>query len=393
MPGPDVDVAVVGDGPAGLALAAACRSVGLAVVVVGPDEPWRNTYGTWLDDVPDLPRTLFAAVAERVVAHGERPHELGRPYAVIDNAALRDHLGTGLDRHVARASSVQQFGWGHRVVSDAGAVDARLVVDATGRAGALAARPSPVAWQTALGVVVDEVPPDAAVERGAATLMDFREPPGGVAGVGAPTFCYVVPLGDRWLVEETVLAARHAVAPDALGARLAARLGSDGAALVADATRAGGDHAAERVRIGMGGPLPRVVPGSPVPFGAAAGYVHPATGYSVAASLRAAPRVAAAIADDRDVWEGVWPRAHRRARVLHDLGLAALLRLDADATRRFFDAFFDLPPGDWRDYLHVDVDAGRVAGVMRELFSAAPWPVRRRLMAMNPLTLARLARP
>ncbi len=74
-----------------------------------------------------------------------------------------------------------------------------------------------------------------------------------------------------------------------------------------------------------------------VAFGAAAKLTHPATGYSVAASLRAAPRVAAAIADGGDarhVWEAVWPPALRRTRRLHDYGLEVLLGLGPASWRR-----------------------------------------------------------
>jgi lycopene beta-cyclase len=193
----------------------------------------------------------------------------------------------------------------------------------------------------------------------------------------------VVPVHDGWLVEETVLAARPAVDPSMLRARLEHRLGPDGRELVDAALRS------ESVRIPMGGPIPAPSQ-AVVRFGAAAGFVHPATGYSVAASIRAAPRVAAAIAEGDDVWRAVWPRAHRRARALHDYGLERILRLDADDTRAFFDAFFDLPADRWGEYLRVDTTPAAVASVMRGVFSGSPPTVRRRLMAGNPRALVRL---
>ena len=79
--GPALDVAVVGDGPAGLALAAACRTLGLAVAVVGDGRPWSATYGMWRDEV-DLPDHCFGHVSTRTVVEGRRHHDLVAPHAV-----------------------------------------------------------------------------------------------------------------------------------------------------------------------------------------------------------------------------------------------------------------------------------------------------------------------
>jgi lycopene beta-cyclase len=200
---------------------------------------------------------------------------------------------------------------------------------------------------------------------------------------------------DGWLVEETVLAARPSVEPLALLPRLAARLGRHPDTLLADAIRT------EYVRIPLGGPLPDRA-SAVVAFGAAAGYVHAATGYSVAASIRAAPRVAdaaaAALADGpgavdvRPLAEAVWPRSLRRTRVLHDYGLEVLLDLDDDGVRSFFDAFFELEQRDWTSYLRVDTPPAQVSAVMARLFRSSSWPTRRRLAGRNPLPLAQLLR-
>ena len=48
------DVAVVGAGPAGLALAAELGALGLAVVLVARDAPFVNNYGVWRDEFRDL---------------------------------------------------------------------------------------------------------------------------------------------------------------------------------------------------------------------------------------------------------------------------------------------------------------------------------------------------
>lgn len=374
------DVAIVGDGPAGLALAAACGAVGLEVVVHGSGEPWAATYATWRDDVPMVPDEVFASITPMVDVIGDRRHRIERPYGVFDNAALREHLLAGLPSGTLRVGRV-----------DPAALDAPTVVVATGAGPEAGPDVGSVPWQTAHGVVLAELPASLDVAPDAVTLMDWRAP-GAVAPAPGdpPSFCYVVPVHDGWLVEETVLAATPAVPPERLRARLERRLGVDGPVIVADAVRV------EEVRIPMrvtGGP--DTDPGAPVRFGAAAGFVHPATGYSVAASLRAASRVARAIAAGADVHAAVWPRPQRRARVLHDYGLDALLRLDAGETAAFFDAFFDacvgLPVERWAAYLRVDTTPGEVARVMARVFRRAPWSVRRRLMAGDPRVLRRLA--
>ena len=350
------DVAVVGDGPAGLALAAAARRNGLDVVVVGAGRPWTATYGTWRDDVPDLPGDCFGHVLDAIAVHGHRRHELARPYAIVDNDALRDHLASGLDVVVAPAERIRHMAWGSRVLTADGAVDARIVVDARGRT-----RPGAAA-QTAYGVVVAERPVDGPV------LMDLR--PAGTAGA-VPTFGYAVPVGDGWLVEETVLAARPPVPATSLAPRLAARVGGPPVGRT------------ELVDIPMGGRLPDRR--GPVPlFGAAAGYAHPATGFSVAASLRAAPRVAAVLgrADARTVWDAVWPRALRRTRRLHDYGLEVLLGLDQDALATFFDTFFDLRVDVWAPYLRIDAPPGAVSRTMTTLLRRLPRGLRRRLLVV-----------
>lgn len=383
MTGPELDVAVVGDGPAGLALAAACRERGVGVVVVGPDQPWTATYGTWVDDVADLSLRCFATISPAVVAHARVRHVLHRPYGVLDGARLRRHLGAGLARGPVAAVGVQHFAWGSRVRTDDGDLDVRLVVDATGRTASRWAgpRPQPVAWQTAYGVVVDT--PPIRFDTDLPTFMDLR----GVARDGGPpTFCYVVPVGDGWLVEETVLAARAPMDPRWLAGRLADRLGADGPEIVGAANRI------ETVSIPMGGSLPSGRQPI-VAFGAAAGYTNPVTGYSVAAALRAAPRVADAAAcalaapgrpETALIQRSVWPAPLRRTRRLHDHGLEVLLRLPPYELAEFFDAFFGLPTAQWSAYLRIDSPPAEVSRAMVAVLRRLPWRVRRRVLATPP---------
>jgi lycopene beta-cyclase len=354
------DVAVVGDGPAGLALAAAARVAGLDVAVVGTGRPWTATYGVWRDDVAALPDACFGHVLEGIAVHGHRHHDVRRAYGILDNDALRAHLGRGLDVVATPAERIRHMAWGTRVVTAGGDIDARIVVDARGRTT------DAQTAQTAYGIVV------AAPPAGGAVLMDLRP-----AGVGPPTFAYVVPVTDGWLVEETVLAARPPVPAASLARRLATRVGRPPS------------RRTELVKIAMGGPLPRHH--GPVPqLGAAAGYTHPATGFSVGASLRAAPRVAAALAtvcrtsdrpDARPVWDAVWPRSLRITRRLHDHGLRVLLGLDQDELATFFDAFFDLPVDVWAPYLRIDATPRQVSRTMTALARRLPLSLRPRLLA------------
>ena len=412
-PGSAVDLAIIGDGPAGSALARACVREGLAALLVGDDADWTPTYSTWADDLPgvdaggliDVDDVLSTSSSE-VWAYGARPHRLARRYVTLDNERLRNALRSGGSHRIGRVervvtASIADPG-GHRVdLTDGTSIRARAVVDATGWPGRFAAPSGSLAtaWQTALGVVLPG-PPDG--ELGQPTFMDFRRvagpdgAPSTVGPHGVTTFCYSLPVSDGWLIEETVLAAEPAIEPIALLPRLAARLGRHPDGVLADALRT------EYVRIPLGGSGP--TPDRPiVAFGAAAGYVHAATGFSVAASIRAAPRVATALAaalssgsgviDSQPVAEAVWPTQLRRTRVLHDFGLDVLLDLDDDDVRAFFDAFFELSTDDWSAYLRVDTPPKDVSVVMARLFRSSSWQVRRRLAGRNPATLARMLRP
>ena len=421
------DVVVVGDGPAGSALAHGCARRGVDTVLVGRGQPWAATYGCWVDDLEpagdDLGRVadLFAVTMSDLAVVTDRRQILARSYGVLDNEAVRHRFLEGLDHHRERVERVGAIGGGQQVeLGDGSTIRCRLVIDATGWPSGLVppGRVEVPAWQTAIGVVLPE-PPSG--DLGTPTLMDFRpvradealrESTIGPAGVA--TFAYSIPVRDGWLVEETVLAARPTVEPISLLARLAARLGRHPDTLLGAAVRS------EYVRIPMGTPIATLTPTSTggtstggqaaaaVPFGAAAGYIHPATGYSVGASLRAVPRVADAIATaiddarhagseaavDRDaVWDAVWPMAMRRTRVFHDMGLSMLLRLDAAGQSEFFSTFFDLPTDRWSEFLRIDAPPSDIAAVMAEVFRTSSWSLRRRLAGGNPAALARLLRP
>jgi lycopene beta-cyclase len=385
-----IDVAVIGDGPAGSALARQLTRRGVDVVLLGGDRPWDATYTTWADDLDDVDVVdrddIWLHRFESVAVNFERLMMVERPYGVIDNERLRAVLRHGVTHRVGHVSSA----------TDAGA---RIVVDATGWPSGLdpddgrLVGHGAISWQTAFGVVLHEPP---AGPLGTATVMDFGAPPE-PDDIDVPTFVYAFPVADGWLVEETVLAG-PAIDPERLAPRLASRLGESVGRLLDRAVRV------ERVRIPMGVPVPpRAGDGAAAPtvrFGAAAGMIHPATGYSIASSLRAVERVAEAVAQqlehrgpvdrrgDADaVTDAVWPRALRRSRRLHDFGLDVLLGMDATEIRSFFQAFFDLPTDRWAAYLRIDTPPLELARVMTSMFAHADWRLRRQLVTGNPRSL------
>lgn len=367
------DIVVVGDGPAGSALASALQRREVDVVLVGDDAPWSATYGTWTDDVDSSELIDGAAVWRHrfssIRAHFGRPRTIHRPYGVVDNVVLRATLRSGVTRHLGRVGLDQ--------------IDARVIIDATGWPSGLQSgdeSAADVGWQTAIGVVLTE-PPDGSL--GQPMLMDFSLD--GSDDVDVPSFAYALPVDDGWLVEETVLVAAPAIDPDRLIARLARRLTTTPERLLADAVRV------ERVRIPMGASATPAV-GNLVRYGAAAGMINPTTGYSLATSICSAPAVAERLVEvlrsgdvsPERLGAGVWPTAARRTRALHDYGLDVVSGLGVDDLRRFFDAFFDLPEERWAGYLRIDTPPARLAATMLAMFRGADWPLRRRLVTADP---------
>ena len=390
-----VDVAIVGGGPAGLALARALALQGVELVVVAASTEWHATYGVWRDDVADcdlggeldeLVRGAWPIV--RVV--GKRQHLLQRPYVVFDNGRLRSSLLAGVQvQHDTAVQAEHTTDTTSLRLHSGATITARLVIDATGSGELLARRTPTGGAQTAYGLLLGagtktgsaDVARTSGIEPGIFTLMDWSTP---------PTFFYGAQFNDgRTLVEETSLYANPPRGLDDLRTRLAVRLGVD-ATEQADSV--------ERVHIAMGGSLParttRVVG-----FGAAAGFVHPVTGYSVAASLRAATRVANEIVQQLSrgttgtdlslaVWSAVWPKHLVRARGWHDMGLAVLSALPPRLIGGFFDAFFELPQAQWSAYLRIDSELAEVRAAMLGVFRRVDMATRLALVA-QPAALVR----
>jgi len=153
-----MDVLVVGAGPAGMALAAACGQLGMNVGLLdpNPDRPWLATYGMWSPELPaDLPASVVAArAAGRAIALTE--HRLGWEYAVLDVAALRAHLAdqlAGVILYAGRAVGSPEHGV--VALADGSTLRAAVVVDAAGGRRPLDANLSRrvPAEQTAYGLI------------------------------------------------------------------------------------------------------------------------------------------------------------------------------------------------------------------------------------------------
>ncbi|WP_339124065.1 lycopene cyclase family protein [Pseudonocardia sp. D17] len=399
-PRPVDDVLVVGAGPAGRAVAAACAALGLRTTLLdpAPRRPWRSTYAAWASELPaDLPDAVVASRSPgRAVALTE--HRLGQDYVVLGTQPLRAHLDEALGRGGARvvAGRAVAIPSPHRVVLDGGgSLTARVVVDAGGHRRPLGTtdwrRPA-AAEQTAHGVVVPAEVALPLVGPGEALFMDWRPDHG---EDGWPTFLYGVALGDGTvLLEETSLARRPGLALEDLRRRLHARLARHGVA-VPDGARV------ERVRFPVD--TPRHDRDGVLGFGAAAPLVHPATGFSVATALVLAPRVAGALAaalaegdDGADAAARVdrtvlWTPTARAVHALRRRGLEALLRMPARDVPAFFDTFLALPDRHRRAYLGARDDLGATLAAMTALFGRSGWPLRGRLVgpALLPAAPAR----
>jgi lycopene beta-cyclase len=356
------DVLVAGAGPAGWAAAAACARLGLETVLVDPDPHarWPATYGVWADECALLPAgSRWVSAPARAVALTE--HRLPREYAVLDNKSVHSALA-GPDIAVVR-ERVRGARGGPRGVTveltSGRRLAAAVAIDTTGARRVLCggAPAGPRVEQTAYGLVVPERSEEA-------VFMDWRPAP----GFDTASFRYAVPLPDgTTLVEETSLAQRPGLDLARLRQRLAAR------------GYQAGDLPVERVRIPMDLPAPARRAGV-IAFGAAAGLVHPATGYSVADTFRLAPRLAEAIGSALPGDPAAAVRAARhalwspRARAVHRLrrrGLAVLLSLPVQRVPEFFELFFGLPAELQRAYLSGRDDIPATAAAMAEMFRAA----------------------
>lgn len=391
---------IVGAGPAALLLADACIERGVAVGLLAPDlrEAWPRNYGLWLDDAEALGVEQFLghrwARTQLCFAAGARTLERG--YALLDHRRLQLELlsrceAAGTRLHAGRLAGIEHDDEGVELRTQAGErLRGRLLVDASGAGSPWITRepgPAPahqVAWGELLQV-------EGALELDAMTFMDWSSTgPEERDESLPPTFLYAMPLAaDRLFVEETVLTARLERAPEhyfaALERRLHRRLDRMGV------RRVGAPIEIERCVIPMGGPLP-IADQRSLAFGAAAGMVHPATGYMLTNVLRRRARVATAIAEQlrawvgpgrpsRAIWRAIWPDDEVRAWRLYGFGMEVLAELDRAGVDRFFAEFFEQPQARWRGFVSASASTSELMTTMLRYFATASPGIRRRLAA------------
>ena len=357
------DVAIMGGGPAGLSLASSLAKSGMKVALISPGvyAKWKNNYGVWVDELAGLNLDEpLSIVWDQPVAHFEaRTKHLARAYGRLHNTSLQTQFIESLARETvldAKALEVSYDDIG-TIQTSTGEVKARLVVDARGAVGT----PNTAA-QTAYGITAKVKGDPLGAEM---VLMDWR----GNTSTDVPSFLYGMRLEDDVVfLEETVLSGRPAVSVDTLKGRLYARLERLGVQIVEVLE-------VERCFIPMD--LAMSGPDRTVKFGAAAGLVHPATGYSVARSLALAPAVAQSIhahwalgSDELAyaAWETIWPERARATRKLYELGLEVILKLGGDQVPTFFEQFFECPQELWQGYLSDTGTVGDVAQLMWRVF-------------------------
>ncbi|MFG3497522.1 lycopene cyclase family protein [Streptomyces sp. NPDC047928] len=370
---PEVDVAVVGAGAAGLSLAhrlsghvpgARTPSVVLVDAPPGPLRPPPRTWCFW-----ESGRGRFDAAVRAQWRHLRVRPPTGRPidgdiaplrYKMIrsdDFEALvgRDLAGSPNVRRVeATVDTVDEYPGGARVRTTGpdggeGLVDARWVFDSRPLGSLPAART--LLLQHFHGWFVRTARP--AFDRATAELMDFRTP----QPRDGLSFGYVLPTGPcEALVEYTEFSPRVLTAS---GYASAVRH------YVEDVLRLGDTEvvATETGVIPMtDAPMPRRVGASVFRIGAVGGATRPSTGYTFAGLQRQTRAVAAALREGR---RPVPPAAHSaRARAMDAVLLRALDSGRVDGPALFARLFTHVPMGrllrflDGRTGLFEDIAVG-----------------------------------
>jgi lycopene cyclase-like protein len=219
-------------------------------------------------------------------------------------------------------------------------------------------------------------------------LMDYRIPSGCSQSERSsyeqkPSFLYVMPLSSNLVfVEETILVGRPAMDFEILKHRLEVRLKS----LNIEVVKVLED---EYCWIEMGGGVP-LSQQRQLAFGAAAGMVHPATGYLISRVLKTAPIFADAISDSLNtgvsdaererLWHALWPTDLRRSWSLYQFGMDILCRLNHRDISSFFHTFFQLEPKLWQGFMSASLPASTIARAMAQFFVIAEPKLKKELM-------------
>lgn len=361
-----VDVCVVGLGPSGRGVAHRCASAGLSVAAVDPhpDRLWAPTYGAWTDELPDwLPPSIIGTEVSKPTVFTPNERRVDRPYAMLDKAALfsalsLDGVRVHADRAVKLSAREVELSSGHTIT-------AGVVIDCR---GLHAAGRRPAAW--AHGIFVDADVAAPFVPPGECVLVDWRLQHG-ATNAERPSFLYAVPIGDGTvLFEEVCQGIPGGLRQAELRRRVVSRLATHGVELRDDEESEACHYALDQ------GPPPAFRRGpSVVPFGARGGFMHPCTGYSVAASLRLTDTLVEALLADSDPIRAVWTVQARTVYWMRKRGLAGLGRLTNEQSAATFDAFFRAPLRQNQALLSAHDDMVGTATVLFKTV-AHTWPFR-----------------
>jgi len=406
----EVDVAVVGAGPAGTLLAyllAEKHGKSVCLIDRNAGKPWPNNYGVWQEEWDALEAKLQLGLLDCLGTQWkvtdcyfggswEMPAEeclrVDRAYARVDRSKLKNKLQSPRVRILEESLNIEALATnvyaGDSLRHDAKGstlalsgdryLRAKMVVDATGSESRITRRlpaagepPAPKpGFQIAYGF---ECLVDGSTHYAldAMTLFDYRtdhlsfDPEWEARAERDPTFMYAMPLGpasdgsgaQRIFFEETSLVARPGVSFEECKKRCFARLKHLGVDV-----RPGTVTEEEFCYIPMGGPLPE--PGQRVvAFGGAAVMVHPSTGYQLCRMMAAASEVAGALgsalgsadftpdAAAAAAYTAIWSPSNQAQRDFAVFGGEFLMTLDVAGLRGWFDGFFRLPEPLWAGFL------------------------------------------
>eukprot|EP00468_Gymnochlora_sp_CCMP2014_P002625 CAMPEP_0167762396 /NCGR_PEP_ID=MMETSP0110_2-20121227/12744_1 /TAXON_ID=629695 /ORGANISM="Gymnochlora sp., Strain CCMP2014" /LENGTH=1052 /DNA_ID=CAMNT_0007649265 /DNA_START=179 /DNA_END=3337 /DNA_ORIENTATION=+ len=378
-PNDHVDVLVAGVGPAGLALAGELAERGVDVGLVGPETSFTNNYGVWEDEFKDLglEHTLEKVYDETLVVIDEKKgyEAINRKYARVGRKELRDHLVSkcknsgrvrylsgiveGVSRDTSEPTKIVELQNGDKL-------SAKFVTMSTGHNREVLEYEEgpPPTWQTAYGIEIAMKNHPWASDK--AVFMDLSQSDDENPGVSrVPSFLYILPDEDKVFLEETCLVSQVQVPFDELKRRLYKRLQNMGVTVDPESI-----IEEEASWIPLGGPLPKV-PQSVLGFGAAAGLVHPASGYSIVNSLKMASSVADSIVEglgtgDFDsasmkAWQTIWSDENRQKMAFYQFGSDLIAKMSLSEIKEFMRTFYSLPSPLWKGFLSHDLNP---AGLM-----------------------------
>lgn len=360
-----------------MAIAAATARVGIPTRLVSPDlsYPWPNSYGAWERSTTSLGlgSAVQATFKTPLVFANGRPMRLREPYLRFDSVKLKTLLTA---RAKAEGVVLQQ---GSVTVEDRGSDE--IIIDATGPTAHLSrssVRPAP-GYQSAYGlwIRVEKQP----LGPGEMILMDYRDS----GNKNVPSFLYALPESeDRLFVQETVLVHSQPIEMSVMREALLARLRQLG---ISPSQILG----EERCVIPMGAEIPAHLerPGI-IPFGAAAGLVHPATGYQLTRALGLCDRVAKVLAERAEegaeqaaeaAYSALWPREARACWELYRQGAGILSEFNRTSMQSFVSSFFSLESEHWLGFMEGKLSRLKILDAMWRVFRRADGRLRFRLIS------------